>query len=54
LSNKLNGTSWRSESLKRSYFEEGTYDDIKIARKRVVFNNEPKNGVDCSYDHSYH
>jgi len=47
LSHKLNGTSWRSESLNRSYFDEETYDDKKVSPKRVRFNNEP---VDGDYD----
>jgi len=44
LSHKLNGSSWRSESLKRSYFDEETYDDKKLSPKTVKFHHEPENG----------
>jgi len=44
VSNKLNGSSWRSESLNRGYFDEETYDDKKLSPKRVIFHNEPQNG----------
>lgn len=44
MSHKLNGGSWRSESIKRSYFDEETYDDKKVSPKRIKFHNEPKDG----------
>jgi len=44
MSHKLNGSSWRSDSIKRCYFDEDTYDDKKIAPKRVQLLNDPKDG----------
>jgi len=44
LAHKLNGSSWRSESLKRSHFDEETYDDKKISPRTVKFHHEPIEG----------
>ncbi len=43
MSHKENGSSWRSQSLNNSYFDDETYDDKKVSPKRIIFHNEPQN-----------